>query len=193
MAEPFVSLEDPFNTTGTDRNRLLPNGTCHGVADGWERDGKPVRTWISLFFRVRLARFGRTITFVFRSFQWPILRTGPAADRTRRPFQCDRYRSVVFAPERPAGFSFCRVGTSKSMWTNVNFAYFSRNSWMVECLISFLRLALFPVYCDRRRSRPRTRGRIRFQWWTNAWMNGPRTERAEAGNRITPLFRTFSK
>jgi len=54
--------------------------------------------------REKKAKF--TTAQVSRPFPWPILRTGPADDRARRPFQCDRSRSLPFAPERLHSHSF---------------------------------------------------------------------------------------
>jgi hypothetical protein len=53
-----------------------------------------------------------------------ILRTRPPADRARRPLQSDQSRSVVLAAERIGRQRCYRVGAEKSMWTNVNFAFF---------------------------------------------------------------------
>jgi len=87
----FFSLDDPFKsdrysqTEGVTRWRM-----------GWS-------TWTSpnfAFFRVRIEGFPSAITCVFFTFHWPILRTRPPADRTRRPLQRDRSRSVVVASER---------------------------------------------------------------------------------------------
>ena len=69
---------------------FLPNGGCHVLADGWQWGGRRGRTRISLFFPVRIARFGSTISCIFGSFQWPILRTRPPADRARQPLKNDR-------------------------------------------------------------------------------------------------------
>ena len=54
----------PFNATGPDGSRWLPNGAPHQVADQRERGGRRGRTRISLFHRVRIGRLGPTTTCV---------------------------------------------------------------------------------------------------------------------------------